>query len=259
MLKRSQSGYFCIEENTMIHAAKSDDREFKVEHQPSFSLRDHKTEFSSSNFLKSEKPDLSKGNYEKIFKHRTMNKMNINKHDEWSLDFLCDYIISNHHAYLKKSILQILSNLKKLSREKGSVNGSYRMKLKKLFDDIEIHMNKEEKLLFPYIKKLVNMDKRNEEYEIPPFGSVSDLIKVIEKEHRDEGKELGRLSRIWKENNSSMNHSEPEFATAEMLEAMISDFIYHIHLENNILFPKSIILEKKLKRITKLNKSKIKK
>lgn len=175
------------------------------------------------------------------------NKLKIS---EWETGLLCDFIISNHHTYIRKNLPKLISVSINLVKD-NICDELIHEKLLKLKNEFEIHMQKEEKLIFPYIKRMKNIINDRENYETPPFGSVANPVKVMEKEHKNAYKELIIISKLTgmilknKDNASirSLNEKFTEF---------ISDFNFHIHLENNILFPKAIRLENKLKK-QKLN------
>lgn len=172
---------------------------------------------------------------------------------DWRTDFLCDYIESNHHKYIRKIFPKILSLGKTLSRNK-LINADLLKELQKLSNDFETHMQKEERLLFPYIKKMNTILNEKTEFEIPPFGSVANLVKVIEKEHSIANTSLNKTKNICGgyKNNSSDNINKKIFY--KYLNEFDTDFQLHIHFENNILFPKAISLEKKLKKLFFKNK-----
>ena len=169
------------------------------------------------------------------------------KINDWSLDFLCDFILINHHKYIRKVMPKIIS-AGKLICGKRSDEFNLHKELTQLNNDFEFHMQKEEKLLFPYIKKMTKILNDKAEYEIPPFGSIVNLIRVIEKEHSIAVKSLSKIIK----NCRSMKQGKSDHMNKKLLNEYINefetDFHLHIHLENNILFPKAVSLEKKLKK-----------
>jgi regulator of cell morphogenesis and NO signaling len=168
---------------------------------------------------------------------------------KWDVDFLSDYIINNHHSYVQNSIPGIERHLEKVVNAHGERNPELK-KVQEVFfslkEDLLSHMLKEEKMLFPYIKKLNFANKHSMEVTSPPFGSVDNPIKVMEDEHRNAGNELEQIGKL------TNNFTPPENAcgTFKVLYSELKDFEkdlhIHIHLENNILFPKAAELEKKL-------------
>ncbi len=177
-------------------------------------------------------------------------RINYMKINDWSLEFLCDFIVSNHHKYIRKILPAILSACKIYSGKKHGVSELYTGILQ-LKNDFEIHMQKEEKLLFPYIKKMNNVFNDKAEYEIPPFGSVLNLIKVFEKEHITADRSLIIIKKMFRNSEKDIKDYSIKKILSEYLNEFITDFHFHIHLENNVLFPKAVSLEKKLKKNSK--------
>lgn len=175
------------------------------------------------------------------------------KVNDWRLNFLCDYIETNHHEYIRKVMPKILSAGKALSRKNIIGVDDYR-DLLQFSIELEIHLQKEERLLFPYIKKINSVFDNKEEYEIPPFGSIANLIKVIEKEHRNVNGILLKVKNACCNFKIKSTDVPDKKAFYELMNEFDSDFQMHVHFENDILFPKSISLEKKLKKIFLKNK-----
>ena len=113
-----------------------------------------------------------------------------------------------------------------------------------LKEELLIHMQKEEKMLFPYIKKMVFVQKNELEFPHPPFGSVSSPVAVMESEHDNAGslaRELRKAANNFLPPDDACNGYRLLYSELADFE---SDLHVHIHLENNILFPKAIELEK---------------
>ncbi|NLA49168.1 MAG: iron-sulfur cluster repair di-iron protein, partial [Bacteroidales bacterium] len=108
------------------------------------------------------------------------------------------------------------------------------------------HMNKEESILFPYIQKMVKSKNEGSVPDPPPFGQVANPVRMMISEHENEGRRFGRIAEI------SGNFTPPADActsyrtTFKQLEDFERDLHRHIHLENNILFPDALGLEKDL-------------
>ncbi len=169
----------------------------------------------------------------------------------WEADFLADYIINNHHSYVTNSISTIEHHLQKVVSAHGERHPEV-AEIETLFtelkDELLNHMAKEEKMLFPYIKKMNIALKNTLEMPVPPFGSVDNPIKVMETEHDNAGLLTKKISAL------TNNYIPPNDACATFrvlyseLEDFENDLHTHIHLENNILFPKAKELEAKLNR-----------
>ena len=171
------------------------------------------------------------------------------KVNDWSMDFLCDFIESNHHKYIRKIMPKILSAGKNNPGKKFNDDVLFK-ELNQLNNDLEIHMQKEEKLLFPYIKNMNKILNEKALFETPPFGSIQNLIKVIEKEHIAADMYLMKIKNLCGRNITGNNDIKNKKLICGYMTEFESDFHFHIYLENNILFPKAISLEKKLKKIS---------
>ena len=169
--------------------------------------------------------------------------------NEWQLDFLVDYIINNHHQYVRRMIPVISLHADKVASVHGN-NHPETLRIADLFlavrQELEGHMMKEERVLFPQIKQMVINQKENSQFFPPPFGTIQNPIRMMEYEHTSAGDALYQIREM------SNNYSHPEDAcnTFKALYSELKEFEEdlhkHIHLENNILFPKSIELENQL-------------
>lgn len=170
-------------------------------------------------------------------------------YNDWSLDFLADYIVNTHHSYVLKTLPDIRTYAEKVMKVHGQHHPEL-VPVRKLFEDIHTelmnHMAKEENVLFPYIKKLTATQNNNQHLSQSGFGTIHNPINMMEMEHELVGKKLDEIRTL------SNNYLLPEDACAsysllyKMLDEFEEDLHLHIHLENNILFPKAIELEKAL-------------
>lgn len=163
------------------------------------------------------------------------------------LNEICSYIVKRHHAYVRENIPFLKKNFEKLFK----VHGEQYPELLKIIEllnvfteDFTMHMQKEEIMLFPYIQRLESAKKANSPLPKAQFGSVSNPIGMMVAEHQDEGERFDEIVRL------SKNYQLPDDAcstyevTFNQLRDFENDLHHHIHLENNILFPKAIELEK---------------
>lgn len=160
---------------------------------------------------------------------------------------LCNYIVKRHHAYVSESIPVLKKNLEKICQLHGE-HHSELFEIKELFTasagEFTKHMQKEEIMLFPYIQRLETARKTNSPLPKSPFGPVSNPIGMMMADHQAEGERFDEISRLTK------NYQPPDDActtyevTFKQLRDFETDLHRHIHLENNILFPKAIELEK---------------
>ncbi|WP_103866475.1 iron-sulfur cluster repair di-iron protein [Aquimarina sp. I32.4] len=167
-------------------------------------------------------------------------------YDKWELDVLIDHIINVHHTYVKENVAIISEYANKVARVHGH-HYTEVIEVNKLFNEVAnelvSHLQKEEQVLFPYIKKLVAAEKGSL-YNSPPFGTVNNPIRMMEHEHEGAGAIFKEISRV------TNNYTPPQEActTFKVLYAKLEEFEKdlhkHIHLENNILHVKAIALEK---------------
>lgn len=167
----------------------------------------------------------------------------------WSPDFLADYIVNEHHTYVRESIPILGEFTQKVARVHGNGNPEV-IEIARRFEEVaremSQHMMKEEKVLFPHIKELATATKTHRDPAKPAFGTVRNPIQMMEHEHDQAGALMREIRRL------SGNFTPPEHACATWrvsyakLEEFEDDLHRHVHLENNILFPKAAALEDEL-------------
>lgn len=168
---------------------------------------------------------------------------------EWPVDELIDYIIRVHHRYVREAIPVVHAHTQKVA----AVHGSHHPEVIEIAGQFEAvagdlmnHMMKEEQILFPYVKALLKAKREGSAVAAPPFGTAQNPIRMMEAEHRAAGDELYAIR------SESNNYVPPEDAcmtyrvSYQELQQFEKDLHQHVHLENNILFPKAIALEQEL-------------
>lgn len=163
--------------------------------------------------------------------------------DSMTLTELCDYIVNTHHSFVKKELPQIYFYLQKVAAKHGERHPEL-YKIFELFarvkEEMESHMQKEELVLFPRIKELekfISLQPASLKLNIAYLQSP---ITVMEQEHDFAGSTMEEIR------NLTGNYTPPADACTtyrlsfESLKAFEEDLHRHVHLENNILFPKSI-------------------
>lgn len=164
-------------------------------------------------------------------------------YNEWPLNKLVDHIVNKHHNYVRETVTQVTPLMAKLEM----VHGQWRpelLEIKALFTELSqelmMHMQKEEMILFPAIKEL-EAGRENESGAC--FGTVINPINMMEHEHDIAGDLMKKISSL------SDGYTLPKGACAtytvvyKVLNEFQEDLFTHIHLENNILFPRAIELE----------------
>lgn len=167
----------------------------------------------------------------------------------WPLDLLADYVEKTHHRYVEEKSVVLLQFLDKLCKVHGG-NHPELFEINEIFTSVAqgmaSHMKKEELILFPFIRKMVNAEMKNESLPSSNFGTVENPIEMMEHEHTEEGDRMLRISQLSNDYTPPADACNTYKVTFAMLEEFEQDLHKHIHLENNILFPKAIDLEKKL-------------
>jgi regulator of cell morphogenesis and NO signaling len=159
---------------------------------------------------------------------------------------LAHYIIDKHHSFTSQSLTEITALLAKVNAVHGK-NHAELQALQDLFaalsQELMPHMLKEERVLFPYIVKLEQANIAQMPMPTPQFGNVNNPINRMMQEHENAGEILVRM-RVLSSNYNSPADGCASFRTLyQMMAALESDLHQHIHLENNILFPRAARLE----------------
>ncbi|MEP2670226.1 MAG: iron-sulfur cluster repair di-iron protein [Cyclobacteriaceae bacterium] len=174
---------------------------------------------------------------------------NTHNFNNWELDFLVDYIVNNHHKYVTSAI----PFLDELSIKVARVHGDRHPELieieqytQEVIEELTMHMHKEEAILFPYIKKLAEAKRNSVSITPPPFGTIANPINMMEAEHTSVGSAMESIESL----SSSFTPPQDACMSYRVLFAKLQEFLndlhQHIHLENNILFPEALKLEKEL-------------
>ena len=169
--------------------------------------------------------------------------------NDWELDFLADYIINNHHQYVRNSIPVISAHAEKVAQVHGKRHPET-VEVNKIFSvvykDLRQHLMKEEEILFPYIKYLVKVKNNSSKPEPPYFGTIKNPINMMESEHASAGDNLFQIRKLT-ENYSLPADACTTYSTYyKELKEFEEDLHKHVYLENYILFPKAIKVEEKI-------------
>ena len=164
----------------------------------------------------------------------------------WPLDLLADYIQKKHHRYVEEKIPVLKQFLNKLCSVHGERHPEL-LKINELFTasagELASHMKKEELILFPFVKRMVDAKLENSGIQSPQFGTVENPITAMMQEHDNEGERFRQIAEITNNYTSPADGCNTYQVTFAMLKEFEQDLHLHIHLENNILFPGAIKLE----------------
>ncbi|MFV8343714.1 iron-sulfur cluster repair di-iron protein [Flavobacterium sp. XS2P39] len=166
----------------------------------------------------------------------------------WPLDLLATYIEKTHHRYVEEKTQVILPFLDKLCKVHGA-NHPELFEINELFigcaGELAQHMKKEELILFPFIKKMATAALTEQQIVKPHFGSVQNPIAMMMEEHEAEGDRFVKIALLTNDYTAPADACNTFRVTYAMLADFEQDLHKHIHLENNILFPSAMLLEKK--------------
>lgn len=167
----------------------------------------------------------------------------------WPLDLMADYIEKKHHRYVDEKIPVLNAYLEKLCRVHGDRHPELleiSLHFKTCGGELTVHMKKEELVLFPFIRKMLSAGPA-ETLPQPYFGSVENPIQMMKHDHDAEGERFRKISELTNQYTPPADACGTYRVTYALLAEFEADLHLHIHLENNILFPKSIALEKQLR------------
>ncbi len=166
-----------------------------------------------------------------------------------SLNKLIDYIVDKHHTYTRDEIENLAPLMAKVAGKHGALHAEL-YALEELFSelcaDLTPHLMREEQVLFPYIAELENFKTKQTKVPVSRFGTVKNPVGMMMREHDTAGEVL-RQMRFAASDYQVPEGACPSYtALLTRLEAFEKDLHQHIHLENNVLFPKAIELENEM-------------
>ncbi|WEK33860.1 MAG: DUF542 domain-containing protein [Candidatus Pseudobacter hemicellulosilyticus] len=169
---------------------------------------------------------------------------------QWPLDFLADYIVNIHHAFIKELLPQVKDHLDRFA-EGHRKKYPYLTELQSLFDrllhNLRPHLQQEEEVIFPYIKQIHRAYMNNDSYASLLVRTLRKPVEaLIDHEHATMGKALQQFRELTGHYKAPPNACISHRVTFSKLLEMDLDLTQHIHLENDVLFPRAIAIEKEL-------------
>ena len=168
---------------------------------------------------------------------------------KWDCDFLADYIYNQHHKYFYNEEPVISELVEKVANRHGKETNNL-LKIQKIYlslrSELMDHFAKEEAVLFPLVKFIAQSAKGLTVAQPPYPVSLSHCLQKMEADHEQAGDLLREIESL------TDNYTAPEGACNsykflyQKLKDLNADLHQHIHLENNVLFPKALQLEQKL-------------
>ena len=165
------------------------------------------------------------------------------------LEELAKHIVATHHAYLKVELPALELRIRKVVEVHGVRDPQNLPRLARVFaalrSELEMHLHKEEAILFPFIVQYSRAAQENRPTPPVPFGSIANPIAMMEREHAGAGDALEEIRSLTNQFELPSYACNTVKALYEGLQALEADLHVHIHLENNILFPRAITLEER--------------
>jgi regulator of cell morphogenesis and NO signaling len=158
---------------------------------------------------------------------------------EWNLGFLCDYIVNTHHKFMLKNLPELVFYTQKIA----NVHGDHHPELievaslfAKIDEELRQHLKKEEEVLFPAVKEAVNIASPAVKSTI-----VSEITRM-QGEHEFAGGAMDRINVLTNKYRIPEDACNTYRVSLKLLEQFEDDLHIHVHLENNILYPKALKL-----------------
>lgn len=169
--------------------------------------------------------------------------------DSWTLTHLAEHIEHVHHGYVAQRTPVLQEYLAKLCEVHGDRHAEL-FTIAREFDacagSMAMHMKKEELVLFPFVKRMELAKREGGPLPVPRFGTVENPVRMMMHEHDEEGERFRLIAQLTEGYTPPPDGCSTYRATFALLREFEQDLHRHIHLENNILFPKAVELERSL-------------
>ncbi|MBR4029650.1 MAG: iron-sulfur cluster repair di-iron protein [Alistipes sp.] len=168
--------------------------------------------------------------------------------DMWPTDLLIDYVLKIHHRNIRAYGPELLALIEKVAMRHGSQHPELHDLVKLLaasLEDLESHLQKEEQVLFPYAYDLFYASERGEHARAMHCGTVANPIRVMHREHSDEGTRYKYIRNLTNGFAVPADACDSYRLMLHDLEKFMDGLYEHIHIENNILFPRFVELEQR--------------
>jgi regulator of cell morphogenesis and NO signaling len=170
--------------------------------------------------------------------------------NRWAPDFLADYIYNQHHQYYYAEGPIIADLLQKVVARHGALHpelNTIAYLYQQLQQELQTHFIKEERVLFPFIKELVKAKSTGDMTLLKTYPAINGPVQMMQADHEAAGEVLAQIRK------AANNYTPPADGCGsfgllyQKLRELEADLHQHIHLENNILFPKALALEKEVR------------
>ena len=160
----------------------------------------------------------------------------------WSLSFLADYIVNTHHVYLRENDDQIAAYARKIAGVHGA-NHPEVIEIADLFAkiaaDLTAHLKEEEEVFFPAVKRAEAASASGLEPAAGDRETIRASLERLYREHEEVGEAVHAIRHLAKDYAIPIDACNTFMVTYQKLKEFEDDLHKHVHLENNILFPKA--------------------
>lgn len=169
------------------------------------------------------------------------------RYADWQPSALVAHIVNKHHAYVRSALPSIKVHTEKVARVHGERHPEM-IEVDRIFaaviEEMTAHMFKEEHILFPYVTQLEATVANGMPAPNSCFGTVANPIRMMEAEHESAGSAMARIRELTSGYTPPADACMTFRVCLKELDAFERDLHVHVHLENNILFPKAVELER---------------
>lgn len=170
---------------------------------------------------------------------------------QWSMTRLVEHIETVHHKYIRSRIPVLKQYLETLCLVHGDRHPELAQigaEFNDFADALDVHMKKEELVLFPFATQLEKASEEGTPLPHPHFGTVANPVSMLMEDHNAEGERFRRMARLSYGYANPPDGCSTYSTTMAMLKELEEDLHRHVHLENNILFPRALALEQQLNK-----------
>lgn len=161
---------------------------------------------------------------------------------------LMDHIVSTHHKFTREELARLAPLFEKVCSVHGK-NHPELLEIRAIFrglaQELTMHLMKEEMVLFPYVRRMEEALLAKETVLPAPFGTVQNPVRMMEQEHDSAGEALRGMRRATDGYKAPADACVSYQTLYNALESLEADLHQHIHLENNVLFPRALEMERK--------------
>lgn len=166
-------------------------------------------------------------------------------YSSWTNSFLADYIINTHHTYLKENLDQIDAYTQKISQVHGEKHPEVReisAIFAKIVTELNAHLREEEEVCFPAIRRVEEAKKLGKSPAVEDIETIARTLERFEAEHNEVGEAVHKIRQLAKDYSLPDDACNTFTITYHKLKEFEEDLHKHVHLENNVLFPKVSVL-----------------